>query len=243
LVASSFYYTLPTALVGAFIHTVIAFGLGYGLARGRFPLREEFKLLSFLALLIPATVLIGPLFWLNSRTGLQGHFAATFLAMWIVPWLGLVFYLYLARLPDRMEYYAAMDGLTPRQILMQLILPHSYKGLIAVFLLAFLFDYHSLFAVASALAPDEFSGSAQLSFSYLPMMVSMLRQSSAAVPSSTKLLAMLVWQVPSIIVLPLLIIYGIPVMQAITLGRFVYRRKMSVFGATVQKSPEGRDRI
>jgi ABC-type glycerol-3-phosphate transport system permease component len=243
LVISSFAYTVPTAIVGAFLHTVIAYGLGYGLARGHFPLKEELKLLCFLALLVPTTVIIGPVFWLNSRLGLQGHFAAMFLAMWLLPWLALIFYLYLARLPERMELYAAIDGLSPRQVFAQLILPYSYKGLIAVFLLAFLFNYHSLFAAAAALPTKEFHGEPSVSFSYLPMLISIFRQSSAAVPDSTKLLAALACQAPSVIALPLLIIYGIPVVQTITLGRFIHRRKISIFGSRAKKPAAGAKRI
>jgi len=236
-------YSIPTALLAAFIHTLISFGLAYGLARGRFPLREEMKLLTFLAILVPATVIIGPLHWMNAGLGVQGHFAATFMAMWIIPWLTVVFYLYLERLPDRFELYAAMDGLTHRQIVTELILPYSYKAIITVFLLAFIIDYNSLFAAAAALPVENFTQIPESTFSYLPVMISLFRQASDVVPSSVKLYAALICQIPAIVVLPVLLAYGIPVFRTIVTGRIMHKKKPSVFGIGLEDTPVTRDRI
>lgn len=236
-------YSIPTAFLAAFIHTLISFGLAYGLARGRFPFREEMKLLTFLAILVPATVIIGPLHWINAGLGVQGHFAATFLAMWIIPWLTIVFYLYLDRLPDRLELYAAMDGLSRRQIIAELILPYSYKAIITVFLLAFIIDYNSLFVAASALPVENFTRSPESTFSYLPVMISLFRQASDVVPTSVKLYVALIYQVPSIVVLPLLLAYGIPVFRTIITGRYTYRKEPSIFGIGLEDPPVTRDRV
>jgi ABC-type glycerol-3-phosphate transport system permease component len=198
-------------------------------------MRDELKLITFLALFVPATVLIGPLYWLNTNIGLSGHFAGTFLAMWTIPWLSLILYFYLARLPERMELYAELDGLNPRQIITQLVLPYSYKGLIAVFLLAFLLNYHSLFTAVMAVPREAFALDTSVSFSYLPEMVSLFDQPSEVIPSSMKLLAALAWQAPSVVVLPLLIVFGIPVIQTMATGRYVYRRKLSVFGRQIEQ--------
>ncbi len=243
LIPATLAYGIMTSVMGAFIHTLISFGLAYSLARGKFPLRDELKLITLLALLLPATVLLGPLYWLNFHSGLGGYFAATFIAMWTVPWLTLILYLYLARLPQRMELYANLDGLTSRQILTQLILPYSFKGLIAVFLLSFLFNFHSLFAAAISLPAESFSLDTKVSFSYLPEMISLFEQPPTVISSSHKMLAALAWQAPSIVILPLLIIFGIPVIQTITTGRYVYRRKLSVFGRQLRRLASTPDKL
>lgn len=224
----TFLYAIPTALIVAFIHTLLAFGLAYGLARGRFPLREELRLICFFALFVPATLVIGPLYSFNSTVSLQGHFAAIFFAVWSLPWLTALLYFYLLRLPERMELYAAADGMTPKQILTELILPYSYKGLIAIFLLSFLINYHSLFAAATALPHEAFFSSPSPAFSYLPVMVSIFRQPPDIIPPSAKLLAALIFQIPSFIVLPFLLIYGMPMLRTILTGRFGVRARKGV---------------
>lgn len=243
IISFTLLYSIPTALIAAFIHTLIAYGLAYGLARGRFPFREEVKLITFLALLVPATVIAGPLYWINARLGLHEQFAATFLAMWIIPWLAIILYLYLERLPDRLEQYALMDGLTKRQILTELILPYSYRAIIAVFLLAFLVDYHSLFAAAAALPIERFTQYPESTFSYLPVMISLFRLAPEVVPSSVKLYVALICQIPSVVVLPLLLAYGIPVVRTIITGRLIHRKKPSIFGIGLEEPPVGRDTI
>ncbi|MCH7495083.1 MAG: ABC transporter permease subunit, partial [Candidatus Marinimicrobia bacterium] len=198
LIQSTLAYSIITALVGAFIHSSIAFGLAYGLARGRFPLREELKMLTFIALMVPASVILGPLFWINSRMGLHDHFAGMYLAMWSVPWLTLPLYFYLNRLPDRMEHYGAMDGLNPYKIFTHLILPYSYKGLIAIFSLSFLINYHSLFAAAAALPFGGEDFHLKTSSSYLPLMITFFKLPETVLAQSTKLLAALIFQLPTI---------------------------------------------
>jgi ABC-type glycerol-3-phosphate transport system permease component len=224
----TFLYAIPTALIAAFIHTLLAFGLAYGLARGYFPLREELRLICFLALFIPATLIIGSLYDINFSLGIQGNFVAAFLAMWSLPWLAALLYFYLLRLPQRMELYAAADGMTPKQIFTELILPYSYKGLIAIFLLSFLINYHSLFAAAASLPEGSFASAPSPSFSYLPVMLSIFRQPSDIISPSAKLLAALIFQIPSFLVLPPLLIYGIPMLRTILTGKFGMRRKRGI---------------
>jgi multiple sugar transport system permease protein len=243
IIGFTLMYSIPTALVAAFIHTLIAYGLAYGLARGRFPFREEIKLITFLALLVPATVIAGPLYWMNTKIGFHGTFAATFLAMWIIPWLSVVFYLYLGRLPDRMEQYASMDGLSRRQVFTELVLPYSYRAIIAIFLLAFLVNYHSLFAAAAALPVEMFTRDPESTFSYLPVMVSLFRQAPEVVSSSLKLYVALLFQIPSIVVLPFLLYHGIPMIRTIITGRIVHRKKPSAFGIGLKEPGVGRDRV
>ena len=221
-------YSIPTALIGGFINTLLAYGLAYGLARGRFPLREELRLISFVALFVPATLAISSLYRVNSSIGVQGHFAAMFLAMWSLPWLTALLYFYLVRLPERMELYAAADGMSRRQIFTELILPYSYKGLIATFLLAFLIGYHSLFAAAAAIPHEGFVSTPTPSFSYLNVMISIFHQPADVIPTAEKLRAALIFQIPSLIVLPLLLIYGLPMVRTILTGRFGMRAKRGI---------------
>jgi len=224
----TFVYTIPTALIAAFIHALLAFGLAYGLARGRFPLQEKLRLACFIALFVPATLVISSLYSINLKLGVQGNFVAAFLAMWSLPWLTALLYFYLLRLPERMELYAAADGMAPKQIFTELILPYSYKGLIAIFLLSFLIDYHSLFAAAAAIPQGSFVSTPTPSFSYLNVMISIFHQPTDVISISEKLRVALIFQIPSLIVLPFLLVYGLPMLRTILTGRFGVRRKKGI---------------
>ena len=151
LIPATLAYGIMTSVMGAFIHTLISFGLAYGLTRGKFPLREELKLITFLALLLPGDGVARAAVLAEFPHGYRRIFRRDIHRDVDDPLADAVLYLYLARLPERMELYANLDGLSSRQILTQLILPYSFKGLIAVFLLSFLFNYHSLFAAAISL--------------------------------------------------------------------------------------------
>ena len=74
-------------------------------------------------------------------------------------------------------------------------------------------------------------------------MISLFDQPRAVIPSSLKMIAALAWQAPSIVTLPLLIIFGIPVIQTIITGRYIYRRKLSVFGRQVRRLASTPDKL
>jgi hypothetical protein len=74
-------------------------------------------------------------------------------------------------------------------------------------------------------------------------MVSLFRQAPEVVPSSVKLYAALLFQIPSIVVLPFLLYHGIPVIRTIITGRIVHRKKPSIFGIGREEPGVGRDRV
>jgi multiple sugar transport system permease protein len=117
--------------------------VGYAFARRRFPLKEPLFASALLVLMIPAHIIIIPIYILINRFGWYD----TYLAL-IVPWLvnPLGIFLmrqYIENLPEEIEEAARLDGAGDFKILFKIVMPLSKPALAVLGIQIFLTNWNS----------------------------------------------------------------------------------------------------
>jgi ABC-type glycerol-3-phosphate transport system permease component len=117
--------------------------VGYAFARRRFPLKEPLFASALLVLMIPAHIIIIPIYILVNRFGWYD----TYLAL-IVPWLvnPLGIFLmrqYIENLPEEIEEAARLDGAGDFKILFKIVMPLSKPALAVLGIQIFLVNWNS----------------------------------------------------------------------------------------------------
>ncbi len=118
----------------------------YGLAR--FKIRGKKVLIhSFLLTqLMPATLLLTPMFILFKKIGITNTFWAPIIATCTtaIPFSVMILRTYFLTLPKELEDSAKIDGCTLFQAFIRIILPIAYPGIIMVATFSFLFGWGDL---------------------------------------------------------------------------------------------------
>jgi multiple sugar transport system permease protein len=135
--------TLLVALLnvsGAVLSSAV---VAYGFARVRWrPLRPLF-LVVLATMMIPAAVLVVPLYAIFRELGWIGSFKP----LWVPAWFGSAFGIFLLRqfmltIPRELDDAARLDGCGHPRIFMHILLPLSLPALAAVALLQFMFVWN-----------------------------------------------------------------------------------------------------
>lgn len=132
------------SLGGATATTLIAAMAGYAFARFRFFGRNFFMLFILGMMMLPGLTNLIPLYKLASDLGILDTYLIMILVYgaYGVPfgiWVMMGFY---KSIPRVLEEAAAVDGATPFQTLLYVVVPISMPGLIAVFMINFVYNFN-----------------------------------------------------------------------------------------------------
>lgn len=136
---------------------LLAAPAAYALARLRVRMKNAILALFLGIAIFPAIGMIGPLYMGMSRLGLIDSYPAlvlpyTLLSLPVAVWILTHFF---ATLPRSIEDAALVDGCTPAQTLIRIILPLSAPGLFTAAILVFIFAWNEfLFALILTSAPS-----------------------------------------------------------------------------------------
>lgn len=143
---NSIIISLSTALLATGAATLSAFSL----TRFSFPGKFLIPILILALSMVPQVSIVGYLFkimthlyWMNTYRALILAYAATTipLALWIMIST-------LSKIPKELDQSAAIDGATPWQILVRIVLPLAKPGIISSALLVFIYSFNEfLFAL------------------------------------------------------------------------------------------------
>lgn len=145
------------SLGGAVITTTITACAGYAFARLEF-FGRRFLLTSILAMmLLPGITTLIPLFRIASDLGIRDTYLVMILVYgaYGIPfgiWIMKGFY---ETIPKVLEEAAWVDGATPIQTLIYVIVPMSLPGLIAVFLVNFVFNWNDFLSALILLSSTD----------------------------------------------------------------------------------------
>ncbi len=124
---------------------------GYALARLRFPGRQTIRWLILMVAMFPPIALVSPLFLLFDRLGIVDTYAALILpyTVFSLPLGTWILAAYFGELPREIEEAALVDGCSPPQALLQVLLPLAGPGLVTAGILIFIYAWNEfLFALA-----------------------------------------------------------------------------------------------
>jgi ABC-type glycerol-3-phosphate transport system permease component len=132
------------SLGGATATTVVAALAGYAFARFKFPGRTFLLLFIMGMMMLPGLTNLIPLYKLASDLGILDTYLIMILVYgaYGVPfgiWIMMGFY---KSIPHVLEEAAAVDGATPIQTLLYVVAPISMPGLIAVFMINFVYNFN-----------------------------------------------------------------------------------------------------
>jgi arabinogalactan oligomer / maltooligosaccharide transport system permease protein len=132
------------SLGGAALTTLVTALAGYAFARMRFPGRRTLFVLIVALMLLPGITSLIPLYRIASDLRILD----TYLVMVLVyGTYGIPFGIWVMKgfyetIPRALEEAAAVDGASPMQTLMYVVLPLSLPGLVSVFLMNFVFNWN-----------------------------------------------------------------------------------------------------
>jgi ABC-type glycerol-3-phosphate transport system permease component len=132
------------SLGGAILTTVITAMAGYAFARLKFPGRKALFLFIVAMMLLPGITNLIPLYRIASDLGILNTYLVVILVYgtYGIPfgiWIMKGFY---ETIPKVLEEAAAVDGATPLQALLYVVVPMSLPGLVSVFLINFVFNWN-----------------------------------------------------------------------------------------------------
>jgi multiple sugar transport system permease protein len=141
---------LANSLVYAFGATALTLATGipagYGLATGAFPGRRLILTLTLIAMLMPATALVLPIFLELNALHLLGSVFSVILPFAFFPFGVYLAYLYFAtRLPTGVLDAARVDGCGEWQVFFRVALPLARPIVVLVFFFSFVADWNNFF--------------------------------------------------------------------------------------------------
>lgn len=129
------------------ISTLLAIPASYGLARFRIPGRHFFLLLFLVTQMLPASLILTPLFILFKNLGLLGQgYWGTILANATagIPFSIVTLRTYFASLPKELEESAKIDGCNLFTTFLRIMLPIAVPGVVVAMVFSFLFAWGDL---------------------------------------------------------------------------------------------------
>jgi multiple sugar transport system permease protein len=152
-----FLNSLIICTASALLATAFASTAGYALARFKFRGSRTFSLTVIGTQLIPGSMFLLPLFigfiWLKQNVGIPLY--DTHIGMIIVYTAFFtpvaIFFMrsFFLAIPRDLEEAAMVDGCTPLQAFVKIVLPNAAPGLVATFVYAFLFSWDELLFVTN----------------------------------------------------------------------------------------------
>jgi multiple sugar transport system permease protein len=129
------------------ISTVLSIPASYGLARFRFPGRHLFLLLFLVTQMLPASLILTPLFILYKHLGLLGPtYWGTILANATagIPFSVVILRTYFVTLPRELEESAKIDGCNVFTTFLRIMLPIAVPGVVVAMVFSLLFAWGDL---------------------------------------------------------------------------------------------------
>ena len=129
----------------------------YAIARLRFKGAEGVGLIIFLAYLVPPSILFIPLATMIFEMGLYDSMWALILTYptFLIPFCTWLLIGYFKTLPFELEECALIDGASRFQILVKIILPLSYPGLISAGIFAFTLSWNEFIYALAFISSSE----------------------------------------------------------------------------------------
>lgn len=139
---NSIAVAVPTMIISVLLSVPAA----YGLARFKVPGKKMFIQSFLITQMMPATVLLTPMFILYKKIGITNTFLAPILANCTVaiPFSVLILRTYFLSLPKELEDAAKIDGCNLFQSFIRIIIPISFPGVIMISVFSFLFGWGDL---------------------------------------------------------------------------------------------------
>ena len=139
---NSFIVTIPTVIITLILASMAAFAL----ARYEIPFRRTILLLMLGGNLLPPQILLVPVSKLAELFGIYDSLTALIV---VQTGFGLGFYTFVLQgfmraIPNEIQQAAVIDGATPRQIFLRIILPLTRPALAALSALAFTWVFNDL---------------------------------------------------------------------------------------------------
>jgi multiple sugar transport system permease protein len=130
------------------ISVVVSLLAGYGFSRFRFPFKDHFFVLIIMSIMVPFQSILTPLFLILSRLGLQNSLVGLIL---VYVTLQLPFSVFMMRnafdaVPKEIEEAARVDGASVWHVLVKIMLPLVFPGVVTVAIFAFLNSWNEFLA-------------------------------------------------------------------------------------------------
>ncbi|RKX82782.1 MAG: carbohydrate ABC transporter permease [Spirochaetes bacterium] len=131
-----------------FCVTILSIFGGYGLARYKFKGKDTMLLFFLVTQMIPAILVIIPLYIIFSKMGLINTRLGLFIFYLItnLPFCVITMRSFFERIPYTLEEAAHVDGCSTMSTLMRIVLPVMFPGIVAVFVFAFIGAWNELIA-------------------------------------------------------------------------------------------------
>jgi multiple sugar transport system permease protein len=139
-------YTFNSIFVGAVVTTgniLFCFMVGYALSRGRFIGRRVWMFTVIFVLMIPAHILIIPLYLIIHKIGLYDSYGALILPFLVNPLGIFLVKQYVDTLPPSMEEAARLDGASEFKILYRIVMPLCKPALAVLAIQVFLTNWNT----------------------------------------------------------------------------------------------------
>ncbi|WP_337102424.1 carbohydrate ABC transporter permease [Paenibacillus sp. YIM B09110] len=146
-IAAGFRNSLFIAIGSLLISTLLSIPAAYGIARFQFPGRHSFILVFLVTQMLPASLLLTPLFILFKTIGLIGpSYWSTILANATagIPFSVIFLRTYFATLPKELEESAKIDGCNTFTTFIRIMLPIAIPGVVVAMVFSFLFAWGDL---------------------------------------------------------------------------------------------------
>ncbi|MFC5529866.1 carbohydrate ABC transporter permease [Cohnella yongneupensis] len=146
-ILEGFRNSLYIALGALAISTVLAIPAAYGVARFRFAGRHVIVLMFLVTQMLPASLLLTPLFILFKHLGLIGpNYWSTILANATagIPFSVVILRTYFITLPKELEESAKIDGCGTFSTFTRIMLPIAVPGIVVAMVFSFLFAWGDL---------------------------------------------------------------------------------------------------
>ncbi|GGG83290.1 carbohydrate ABC transporter permease [Paenibacillus radicis (ex Gao et al. 2016)] len=144
---AGFRNSLAISVGALIISTLLAIPASYGVARFRFPGRHLFVLLFLVTQMLPASLILTPLFLLFKQLGLIGpSYWSTILANATagIPFAVIILRTYFVTLPKELEESAKIDGCNTLTTFFRIMLPIAVPGVVVAIVFSFLFAWGDL---------------------------------------------------------------------------------------------------
>jgi multiple sugar transport system permease protein len=150
---NSLLISLGAALAGLFISALAGWTMSRLKTRARV---KNVLLLLYFTQMIPAFILMGPLFFSLSRIHMTNNRAvlALIYSVTTIAFGAIMAKSFFDRIPDSIEEAALIDGCDHLTALIRVILPISLPGLVAIFCFAFVNVWNELFLAVMLLSSD-----------------------------------------------------------------------------------------